>query len=460
MEGLVVYVPPHPLKRVGKDNDGGYLICDLPGSYDLFISGGISNDISFESHFCSLFPETQCFAFDGTIDQLPVPDSRITFVKKNLGKFETLQMTTLRSYMEGYSDIFLKMDIEGHEFRVLPEIFDKFKTIKQLVVEIHTPGDMAANPWYFTGLDDINHDTMFSLFASINKTHTLIHFHANNGCLTHAYQGVALPNVFECTFVRNEYVTTKVKNTDPFPRALDMPNLPWKPDYIVTTYPFVSDKPKVAWYYIYSQRYLQFHEYLQKKINKNVYTLTALFVDQSVFDEHLYKHEGEHFFSRITVKVDAIIKIIEHRLVRDATPFFFSDCDIMIGSLVDTLPKYLNDPADILFHKETRESETVNPGFMRIHTNEKTLAFWKRIRDDIIQNNSMEMTSINNLLKTSDVTYNVFSHIDVCSTLTFSQVNYGVCHLIASAQNSEADMNEKLFCTGVLGQSLNVATLF
>ena len=126
----------------------------------------------------------------------------------------------------------------------------------------------------------------------------------------------------------------------------------------------------------------------------------------------------------------------------------------MIGSLVDTLPKYLNDPADLLFHKETRESETVNPGFMRIHTNEKTLAFWKRIRDDIIQNNSMEMTSINNLLKTSDVTYNVFSHIDVCSTLTFSQVNYGVCHLIASAQNSEADMNEKLFCTGVLGQSL------
>jgi len=111
MEGLVVYVPPQPMRRVGKDNDGGYLICDLPGSYDLFISGGISNDISFESHFCSLFPETHCFAFDGTIDKLPVPDSRITFVKKNLGKFETLQMTTLRSYMEGYNDIFLKMDI-------------------------------------------------------------------------------------------------------------------------------------------------------------------------------------------------------------------------------------------------------------------------------------------------------------------------------------------------------------
>jgi hypothetical protein len=65
-------------------------------------------------------------------------DHRITFVKKNLGAFETETTTNLESYFEKYNNIFLKLDIEGHEFRLLPSIFKYFHKIKQIVIEYDT----------------------------------------------------------------------------------------------------------------------------------------------------------------------------------------------------------------------------------------------------------------------------------------------------------------------------------
>ena len=48
MEHLRVYQSPYPKIRLGNNNDGGYVICDLSANYDVFLSGGIGNNISFE----------------------------------------------------------------------------------------------------------------------------------------------------------------------------------------------------------------------------------------------------------------------------------------------------------------------------------------------------------------------------------------------------------------------------
>lgn len=207
------------------------------------------------------------------------------------------------------------------------------------------------------------------------------------------------------------------------------------------------------WYYIYSQRYANFHRYLESTLTSTTYALHPLFIDQSVFDEHLYKHQGEHFFGRITVKVDAIIRILESRLAA-AGPFIFSDCDLMIGSMVDDLgPIYrTTQDIDILFQQEIRDCPIVNPGFMMIWPNETTLAFWKTVRADIIDNHSMEMTSINKYL--SLIRHKHFSFIHVCSSLTYSQLDYGVCHLISGTRGADEDMAEKLYQTQLLGQPI------
>jgi hypothetical protein len=243
MDNLILYNTDYRKKRIGRNYDGGYVMCELPGTYDCFISGGISNDISFEQAFLDINLKMPCFAFDGTIQNLPMKDDRIVFVKKNLGENETNDVSNLTTTMENYSNIFMKIDIEGHEFRLFPTFSeDRMRKIKQLVVEIHSPGDIQLFPDYFKGLSDINHSNLIDLFRNINKTHTLVHVHPNNGCQTYYAEGVHLPNVFECTFIRNDFVHTRIRNKYSLPFPIDMPNVPTKPIVQFNDYPFVSKK--------------------------------------------------------------------------------------------------------------------------------------------------------------------------------------------------------------------------
>jgi hypothetical protein len=241
MENLIVYKFNNK-KRIGKNNDGGYIVCDLSDSYDLFISCGINNDIIFEKDLLNRYPNLKCIAFDGTIQSLPENDNRIQFIKKNLGNNNSDTMTNLHEYMKDYNNIFMKMDIEGHEFRILPTIIENnyINKIKQLIIQIHSPADIQLYPNYFNGLSDITNINMFNLLSSINNTHTLVHFHANNGCKMTQIDGIDIPHVFELTYVRNDMIQERIKNTIPLPTNLDMKNIPHLPDYYFNCYPYVN----------------------------------------------------------------------------------------------------------------------------------------------------------------------------------------------------------------------------
>jgi hypothetical protein len=145
------------------------------------------------------------------------------------------------------------MDIEGHEFRVLPTLFSNrsnpfisapegsifIHKIKQLVIEIHSPADIALHPDYFVGLSDIKNKDMFHMFQELNKTHTLIHFHANNRCNITVIDRIQLPHVFELTYIRNDFVIgRRTKNCKPLPTELDAPNVTYKPEYNLSGFPY------------------------------------------------------------------------------------------------------------------------------------------------------------------------------------------------------------------------------
>ena len=61
----------HEMERVGRHNDGGYVVARLPGSYDAMVSAGIGDDASFEAAMLERHPDLRCTAFDGTIPELP-----------------------------------------------------------------------------------------------------------------------------------------------------------------------------------------------------------------------------------------------------------------------------------------------------------------------------------------------------------------------------------------------------
>jgi hypothetical protein len=237
MEHFTVYECPHPKFRVGRDYDGGYVIASLPGTYDLCLSGGVLDDISFEEHFVTIYP-VACYAFDGTVDGIETKN--IHFVKKNLAAETTDTTTNLREYMVDASNVFLKLDIEGHEFRLLPAMIERgdIKKVKQLVLEIHTPADIHLAPDYYYGLSDITDDLMFNTMKDLAATHTIVHFHANNAPPMQRIEDVDVPHVFELTLIRNDYVAQRRLNPEPFPTRIDRKNKPDKPEYYFAGFPY------------------------------------------------------------------------------------------------------------------------------------------------------------------------------------------------------------------------------
>ena len=231
-KALTVYKSQFNKSRIGKNYDGGYIICDIPDiQYDFMISGGIADDISFEEHLCNIYKNMKCYAFDGTTycNINNSIDKNIMFFKTNIGPVNDDQNTNLFDLIEIGNNIFIKMDIEGAELPWLRCLSDEqMKKFSQIVMEFHFP---------FSEED-------IEIFDKINKNHVLFHFHGNNcpaGVVNH--KGVIIPNVFECTYVNKKYIDmSKLElNTDNIPGLIDMPNC-GGPDIFINYPPFVYKK--------------------------------------------------------------------------------------------------------------------------------------------------------------------------------------------------------------------------
>jgi hypothetical protein len=203
---LSVYSTKYQKIRVGSQNDGGYVICDANIEYDLLLSGGISTNTDFEDQFLEFNKEIECIGYDGTIDKSPSKNPRFKFLKQNIGG-----SNNLHEILETYKTVFVKMDIEGHEFAWLESLKDDhLNNIAQIAIEFHFP----------------TFEWQYSAYSKLLKNHVLVHIHGNNCC----GKRNNIPNVFECTFLHKRYVEYPTLSAETFPTPLDMPNLPQRPD--------------------------------------------------------------------------------------------------------------------------------------------------------------------------------------------------------------------------------------
>jgi hypothetical protein len=224
---LTVYKSPYTKIRLGKDHDGGYIIADIPDiKYKVFLAGGISDDISFEDDFLKKYIDTECFAFDGTIDNLPHINNKITFIKKNIGDINNDNITNIHDIINVNDSIFVKMDIEGGEVPWIKSLNnDQLNKFDQVVMEFH---------WPFA-------DNEIEVFDKININHYLIHFHGNNYAGTRVHKGIQMPDVFECTYLHKKFfIDIPEFNTDTIPSIIDMKNSPDNPDINMSWPPFVN----------------------------------------------------------------------------------------------------------------------------------------------------------------------------------------------------------------------------
>ena len=219
--------------RLGSNNDGGYVMAELDGEYDCYISAGISNEESFSRDFITKYNmnEYNCFGFDGTIECYPYHYTKnISFIKKNINNFNDNDHTNLSFLTDLYNNIFLKMDIEGGEYQWLSQIEEtRLNKFKQIVIEFH---GITDNGWCCPYINKVK------CLEKLLQTHYIVHAHGNN--YGHVVNNI--PNVIELTYVRKDcFHSIPELNSTPFPISnLDFPNNRDVNDIALNFYPFMK----------------------------------------------------------------------------------------------------------------------------------------------------------------------------------------------------------------------------
>ena len=229
----------YKLIRVGKDNDGGYLVCEESViNSDTLISFGISDDFSFEEHFQKI-NNINILAYDHTVNlnfflkkflHSLIKFNFIMFFKQflnwiNFKKFfnkaknklflkkigkgggafnDYISIDDIIKSSSNNQNFFFKIDIEGSEYRILDDLIKFMDRIEGLAIEFHNV--------------DINLDRVLNFIEKFNLK--LVHIHANNWS---TYGLNNIPSSIEFSFSKKPVL---LKNDLKFPHKLDQNNNP------------------------------------------------------------------------------------------------------------------------------------------------------------------------------------------------------------------------------------------
>jgi hypothetical protein len=171
-------IPLYTKVRVGNPYDGGYVIPrELINQVDTLYSYGINNDMSFDEHFLSLRDEPLLIhMYDHTIEKLPKEDisSCFLFHREGISTERGNHLDTFENQVCANGDeekaIFLKMDIEGSEWDVLPQILKSSlkERILCITLEIHWLQDRSRHSHYL------------DVLKLLDESFVLLHIHGNN----------------------------------------------------------------------------------------------------------------------------------------------------------------------------------------------------------------------------------------------------------------------------------------
>jgi hypothetical protein len=162
------YEAPDDLVRLGRANDGGYLVSATDiNRTDFLIGLGVSDDWSFESDFTKLHP-VKAITYDGSLGPIFWMKRLVLMSVSKPWRFYGFQK--LFQYLSFYilgpgqlrdiyvgldaksskhltlqeilsdidkENIFLKIDIEGSEYRLLDDLIANENKISGLVIEFH-----------------------------------------------------------------------------------------------------------------------------------------------------------------------------------------------------------------------------------------------------------------------------------------------------------------------------------
>jgi len=257
LPSLIRPIDKDDLIRVGSRYDGGYILTkEMINKTKFLLSFGLSFDWNFEKDFQERTKEKiKIHAYDHAIDKrsflkYTISAIIITILKpldienwKNIFKYFSYKKffngtnnihfrervwwsndnnsSSIDKILERVNEenVFLKMDIEGSEYRVINTILENYQKIVGMIIEFH---DI-----------DIFYDIWLDIMENIKDKFNIVHVHGNN-CSDIGPQ--KFPNVLEITFENKEIAGTTTKpSTHTYPiKGIDQPNNPKENDFSFT----------------------------------------------------------------------------------------------------------------------------------------------------------------------------------------------------------------------------------
>lgn len=190
-----VTVDHDSLVRVGGDGDGGYVMMRQP-PVEAAISIGVGPDVSWDLDVAAM--GVPVHLFDHTVRGLPerVPGGvfhRIGVGSSDSGRLRSLGTIAARCGTGPDRSAWLKMDVEGAEWEVLPTaangLLDQFD---QIVMEMHQ----------LDALGDVRRaDGVLRSLEVLRQHHLPVHVHANNYSRLIRFGTFWFPQVIEVSWV-------------------------------------------------------------------------------------------------------------------------------------------------------------------------------------------------------------------------------------------------------------------
>ena len=211
-----------PKIRMGSDGDGGYVIVDNGlETYTGLVAMGICDDNNFEREFQQ---QSNCYVqqYDYSIDEPPSEIPNSDFFKVKVESDGDI----VKSDKLGDKK-FLKMDIEGSEWDLLPTM--DLQQYEQIACEIHFLGGFKV--------DALEH---------LTKHHTIVHVHGNSSvhqlfCFINDNGNIGfLPQLLELTLLRKDLGEFNPNKTW-YPTPLDQSCDNDRPDMDLRMHPFLPE---------------------------------------------------------------------------------------------------------------------------------------------------------------------------------------------------------------------------
>jgi hypothetical protein len=194
---LLTPINVNALVRFGATGDGGYvgLANSIP---QLIISGGAGKNIDFEMELALL--GSTVFLFDPTVKELPKNHSRITHVpfalcganSQQFKKRMNLETALELGNQQSFSNIWLKLDIEGSEYDLLDEKLEHLDSFSQIFIEFHDTYRLLDPEFRAKFLRIVSYLSSNFYLISINSNNWQNIFNAGYGFI---------PVTFEATFL-------------------------------------------------------------------------------------------------------------------------------------------------------------------------------------------------------------------------------------------------------------------